>query len=224
MENVPWSSVRNRSELGTGQRTSSATWERGLIDMEKENEYNVKARPTKIHLQEMALAGVEYIEDTEFDLRYIIGECEDFKNEVSMLGDTVEKRGGGVIFSPKCHPEMAGQGVEYIWGRGKYRYKRKRSEISGSISTSAFTELVKWAMGTTGDDPSISRKFAMKCARRARMYRLAYYEMNRDREANGDDVEGVSQYDDIEKVVEELKRRTYKCHRGVYTDRRLYEY
>jgi hypothetical protein len=40
----------------------------------------------------------------------------------------VEARGHILILSPKCHPELAGCGVEYSWGKAKMTFRRETND------------------------------------------------------------------------------------------------
>lgn len=54
-----------------------------------------------------------------------LGKCEDFKNRKSALHHEVESRGYIPMMSPKCHPELAGVGIEYPWGRAEPEFCRR---------------------------------------------------------------------------------------------------
>ncbi|CAN0378133.1 unnamed protein product, partial [Ectocarpus sp. 13 AM-2016] len=58
----------------------------------------------------------------------VLGECPDFKQEKSALQHVVESRGHILIMSPKCHPELAGVGIEYAWGKAKLEVRRKLND------------------------------------------------------------------------------------------------
>jgi hypothetical protein len=62
--------------------------------------------------------------DERTSLVFILGECADFKNEVSVLQKIADKYNAVVWFTPKYHCEIAGEGVEYAWGYGKRIYRR----------------------------------------------------------------------------------------------------
>lgn len=49
----------------------------------------------------------------------------DFANEKTALQHTVESRGHILLLSPKCHPEVAGVGIEYSWGMSKSKFRRE---------------------------------------------------------------------------------------------------
>ncbi len=56
-------------------------------------------------------------------LRNIIAECSDFKkNEETVLQYLGSQLGVQVRFTPKFHAELAGEGIEFIWGHAKSFY------------------------------------------------------------------------------------------------------
>ena len=53
-----------------------------------------------------------------------MGLCHDFINEEGMLLHIAKCLGVEVLLTPKCHAELAGEGVEYVWGGAKGEYRR----------------------------------------------------------------------------------------------------
>ena len=49
--------------------------------------------------------------------RKILKQLPDFKLETSELSNLWRSRGHGFEVGVKCHPEMAGCGIEYCWGK-----------------------------------------------------------------------------------------------------------
>ena len=47
--------------------------------------------------------------------------------------------------SPKCHPEIAGEGIEYLWGLATFWYRQ--SPIGGKCTKELFHKLVGEATG-----------------------------------------------------------------------------
>ena len=45
---------------------------------------------------------------------YQLSNCDDFKNEKSAMQKLFERRGHILTPSAKCHPETAGNGIEYV--------------------------------------------------------------------------------------------------------------
>jgi hypothetical protein len=59
----------------------------------------------------------------ETSLIYLMGNCEDFKKEESLL--QANSREMSVRFDrvPKCYSELSGEGIEYTWGCSKNYYR-----------------------------------------------------------------------------------------------------
>jgi hypothetical protein len=51
--------------------------------------------------------------DLDTSLKYLLGNCTDFEEEETMLQLMGTKMGVLVDRTPKCHPELAGKGIEY---------------------------------------------------------------------------------------------------------------
>ena len=71
--------------------------------------------------------------------------------------------------SPKCHPEIAGEGVEYGWALSKNEYRR--SPIAKKKSKDSFLKLVRHCMDN-GSILNLERAWA--CSRKAQQYMLLY--------------------------------------------------
>jgi hypothetical protein len=52
-------------------------------------------------------------------LKQILANCSNFEEEETMLQLMGRSRGVIVDQTPKCHPELAGEGIEYSWGCAK---------------------------------------------------------------------------------------------------------
>ena len=50
----------------------------------------------------------------------------DFLNEETLLQHHGRKLGIIVDRSPKCHPEIAGEGIEYAWAVSKMHYRKQK--------------------------------------------------------------------------------------------------
>ncbi len=55
----------------------------------------------------------------------VLGNLPDFRDEKPALIHLVESRGHIALLSPKCHPEVAGVGIEYSWGMSKMKFRRE---------------------------------------------------------------------------------------------------
>ncbi len=56
-------------------------------------------------------------------LKYKLSSCKDFEEEESILQSMGRKLGVLVDHTPKCHCELAGEGIEYAWGCSKIYYR-----------------------------------------------------------------------------------------------------
>jgi hypothetical protein len=51
----------------------------------------------------------------EMSLKYLLGNCNDFINKELMLQYYGRLMGVTINRTPKCHCEMAGEGIDYSW-------------------------------------------------------------------------------------------------------------
>jgi hypothetical protein len=57
-------------------------------------------------------------------LKHLMSLLTDFIAEETLLQYHGRLRGVKALWTPKCHPEIAGEGIEYDWGCGKGFYRR----------------------------------------------------------------------------------------------------
>jgi hypothetical protein len=99
----------------------------------------------------------------------VLEACSDFRDVKSMLEEKIEGRGHLLNMSPKYHCELAGQGVEYCFGRDKMWFKRVNPR-TGMASLRKFSlDSFKDADGRV--TLHHARKFARKCRDYMRVYR-----------------------------------------------------
>lgn len=120
------------------------------------------------------------------ELREIMAECLDFKHEETALQQISNKAGHLLRMSPKGHPELAGVGIEYSWGKAKLEFRRRND-----LDPKTFHARVLQVLSTEVLFLDRIRKFA----RRARQYERAY-------------MTGASTFDAVEKLY-----KLFKCHR-----------
>jgi len=132
----------------------------------------------------------------------VLADCTDFLNEKTCLMFLGERLGVQVDRSTKCHPEMAGEGIEYSWGRAKSVYRRaKLAEKKGKEN---FRNLVLRCLSTEEDDGKggLSKRMVRKFSRRARHYILAYFYIENNQEKC---MEGELSELNIERIKKEFK-------------------
>ena len=105
----------------------------------------------------------------EYSLDKLIQQQDDFKHEMSLLQYHASKLGVILDHSPKCHPEIAGEGIEYAWAFSKQEYRR--SPITKKRKKQKCWELVKCCFDNKG---VLNLKHMRLCSKKARQYMLLY--------------------------------------------------
>jgi hypothetical protein len=141
--------------------------------------------------------------DERTSLVFILGECADFKNEVSVLQKIADKYNAVVWFTPKYHCEIAGEGVEYAWGYGKRIYRRV--PMKEKKKKQDFESLVKRIFSRETISSTVIRRFSG----RARQYICSYHVLH-NQQKQGDLKEKLSiSLAEVEKVAKQFK--THRC-------------
>jgi DNA-binding transcriptional regulator YhcF (GntR family) len=206
--NVPYKETTetiNEGWMGKPKGMLQVLWERGFIDPAIE------------------LSKVEgfYTNDGKKDafgnlipgtsLRKMMSSLIDFINEETLLQYHGKTLGVTVDRSPKCHPEVAGEGIEYSWGCAKGKYRRL--PIADKRKKDNFRNSVRECLDRT-NVLTIDRQRMF--SKRARQYMLAYNSIEESKEKrklggaaeSNDDKLEMSAY-----LVEKIIKR-YKSHRG----------
>ena len=63
------------------------------------------------------------------EMKMMLGNHTDFVNEIGILEEIMVLRGHILLMSPKCHPEIAGCGIEYLWGYSKQKFRRRYNDM-----------------------------------------------------------------------------------------------
>jgi hypothetical protein len=185
--------------IGKPKGSFQILYERGWIDAGNIRQYTEKGRVNDM--------GVLI---NETSINYLMQKQTDFVHELTLLQYYAEKLGCTLDRSPKCHPELAGDGIEYIWAMAKIYYrnqplKRKRTKHG-------FRALVDDCLSTT-HNLTIDR--VRKCSRRAREYMLAYKafeELQTESSGDGGDDSAILSFLNFELVEKSIK--SYKTHRN----------
>ena len=125
----------------------------------------------------------------------VLGNLPDFRDEKPALVHLVESRGHIVLLSPKCHPEVAGVGIEYSWGMSKMKFRR---EINDEVPKNLHDNIVKSICPRNILTTERVRRFA----RRAREYCRSYRVLDEMGNIDGKEI--------IEKM-----RKKQKAHRNI---------
>ena len=135
---------------------------------------------------------------------------QDFLSELTLLQYHAAKLGVLIDRTPKCHPEIAGEGIEYVWGVAKMTYRLL------PIANKQKKEGFKQAVHSCFSPDKLSISTVRKCGKRAREYILAYKafaDLNNDNDDDNDDDNTAKtsiSHQLIEKAV-----KSYRVHRSV---------
>ena len=102
-------------------------------------------------------------------LKQMIANLPDFKSEINLLQYRALQLGVKVDCSPKCHPEIPGEGIEYCWGLAKNTYRRQ--SIKDKRTKSKYLELVEKC---TCNKSVITKQCVRLFGRWQRRYMLSY--------------------------------------------------
>ena len=102
------------------------------------------------------------------DMVVALGMLPDFLAETFAFEDALNSTGHFGLLSPKGHLEMAGQGVEFGWGKAKQYFRRHNT-----MDNKTFKKRVIACMDTS---TVLTMERVRKFARRARAYRHGYKE------------------------------------------------
>ena len=173
--------------------------------------------PACIHLY-TAKGKSDYIGKSRGDT-YSINELmtlqKDFTAEMTLLQYHAVRLGVTLERSPKCHPEIAGEGIEYGWGLSKMHYQR--SPMSKKQNKASFRKLVK----VSTDNKSVLNISQMRsCSKKARDYMVLYKAVEALNLDDSDAMDGGVMFnrhsvlEESMKLYRRLKKRK-KRHRSV---------
>ena len=185
---------------GKAKGKRQVLWERKHINPAKIDKYCEKGyqEPTG-----------EIDETTSYDA--LLNGCRDFANELTLVQTVMLELGSFCDRSPKCHPEVAGEGIEYSLGKSKNYFRTFGTDKKKGKDK--FKALVEMSLKhDEGAEISIER--VRKYCRKARRYIIAYHQFDRGEKV--DDAETLSR---IERNLERLT----KSHRDPQETKFIYE-
>jgi hypothetical protein len=174
-------------------------WERGFVDPEKQKEGDCTVDGKKDAFGNVIL---------ETSLKHLMSLLVDFIEEETLLQCHGRLLGVKAERTPKCHPEIAGEGVEHDWGCSKNVYRRM--PIAEKRTKKKFIESVRKAMDL---DLVLAIERRRLFSKRAREHMLACSILDNDGEM-GSSQEGADVEDEkkphmtahlIEKIVKQCK-------------------
>jgi hypothetical protein len=155
------------------------------------------------------------VEDTS--LKKLMNKQQDFLSDLTLLQYHAAKLDTIVDHTLKCHPELAGEGIEYVWVLAKLFYHSQA--IALKRSKDKFRALVQRCTSST-EVVTISQ--VQKCSIQAREYMLAYKaideilkEQNDNENMNTDTTHHqIQQASSFNYKLIEKSIKTYKTHRN----------
>ncbi len=173
-------------------------WERGFIDANNLAKYTMDGRQD--------IYGV--LVDKSFALKHLMASCQDFEEEETLLQTMGRDMGVLIDRTPKCHCELAGEGIEYSWGCAKNSYRTLA--LKDKRGKENFRKAVRECLSRQ-KVLTTERIRTFSC--RARAYILAYHKLWCKRQQSGQ----ASQVDEhstadpvsLEKLMKEFK--THRC-------------
>jgi len=173
-------------------------WERGWIDGNRRKDYTMDGKKDS-----------KGVLKKETSLFLLMSDCTDFEGEESLLQTKGKEMGILVDRTPKCHCELAGEGIECSWGCAKNHYRRL--PLAEKKGKQVFRETVRKCFSREVITTERVRLFSQ----RARAYTLAYYAMRQQQLSNSGTDENAAECDstatpvNIEKLVKAFK--THRC-------------
>jgi hypothetical protein len=158
--NLPTAYQEERIEEGWVNKPKGSfqvLYERGWINPNMWKQYTNEGRKDEMG---------NLIQKTSID--HLMQQQPDFQSELTLLQYYAKQLGVIVDRTPKCHPELAGEGIEYVWAFAKLFYRNKPLRMKKTKG--AFQQLVEQCLSR--ENLSIAK--VRKCSRRAREYMLAY--------------------------------------------------
>ena len=76
---------------------------------------------------------VNGIVDLSTSPQKLMASCSDFLNERTLMEELVLERGHEFEKTPKCHPEVAGDGIEYDWGKSKHDFRELNDGVPANL-------------------------------------------------------------------------------------------
>ena len=147
-------------------------------------------------------------EGKQFSLLFLLDNSPDFKAEMTDLEhlakevSTEHSNDFLILYSPKFHCELAGEGIEYSWGASKRLYRKK--PLYQKRSFEKFIGSVKECISKV--TPMMCQRFSMK----ARRYMLVYHHLSVLKNEAG---EAGSYLENGSLDYNEKLMKTYKSHR-----------
>jgi hypothetical protein len=131
---------------------------------------------------------------------------EDFETQETMLCLKAKEMGVMIDRTPKCHCELAGEGIEYAWGCAKNHYRRQ--PLKDKKGKEKFRQTVRKCFSRQVITAERVRMFSQ----RARAYILAYHKIRQEQLTDSESTTNLDSTASPVNVGKLLKRfKTHRC-------------
>ena len=144
-----------------------------------------------------------------FSIRSIMKKQDDFRDEITLLQFHAQELGVSLDRSPKCHPEIAGEGIEYAWALSKLNYRR--APLVSKRTKTKFQSLVN---ESTNPFTVLNIQRIRACSKKARSYMKMYRAIQSLDVIDKEAVRCYSVLEETMKLYRGLKKKG-KSHRSV---------
>ena len=181
---------------GKAKGMMQVLWERGFIDANNMKEYTLAGSKDEFGVVNKSTS-----------LKYLLENLSDFVEEESLLQTNARKMGIQVDRTPKCHAEIAGEGIEYTWGFAKNHFRRQPLDVKRKKET--FRKLVCDCLSRQKCTASVIRSFS----KRARDYIVSYHLLTSKKlERKKSIIQDMKENEPAVVKVEKM-RKLFKTHR-----------
>jgi hypothetical protein len=170
-------------------------WERGWIDP------TLARKVYTVYGTKDSMGAVR--KDTS--LQYLMSNLKDFETQETMLYLKAREMGMLIDRTPKCHCELAGEGIEYAWGCVKNQYRRQ--PLKHKKGKENFRQTVRKCFSRQVITTERVRLFSQ----RARAYILAYHKIRQEQltSSSTTDLDSTASPVNVEKMLKRFK--THRC-------------
>ena len=146
-----------------------------------------------------------------YSIKKLMNLQNDFMQEITLLQYHGDLLGCIVDRSPKCHPEIAGEGIEYCWGLSKLWYRNAPIELKRTKEK--FRDLVRQS---TDNSTVLHIERVRSCSKKARCY-MKLYAALKDLSPDGTVIDMPNKHSIMEGAMKMYSKLTKKgkTHRSV---------
>jgi hypothetical protein len=169
-------------------------WEQGWINEATLTDYTIDGKTDLLGVWQMNTS-----------LKYLMANCTGFVEEESLLQSMGRQMGEIIDRTPKCHPDLVGEGIKYSWACAKNKYRLL--PFGEWRSRDTFKECVKTCLSKR----VLTKELIRKNSRTAHEYMCAYHGFyhQQQQETQASNQQKITIPTMIESLVKKFK--THRC-------------